>query len=179
MAASSSSSGVRNSLIKKLDHFEAQLSGLEEHLKPLMDADYEEVMSKMTPLEQSELNVSLAFTTASLYWMFLKTQGTDVKTHKIKDEIDRVKSYMARIKKASEQEDVKSSTTGEAQALARKRDVVLDKEAAARIVKANTTEPTVKNSVKRKAEESSTDSKAEQGETKGTGKRTKKNKKSA
>ncbi|EER07276.1 conserved hypothetical protein [Perkinsus marinus ATCC 50983] len=145
MAASSSSSGVRNSLIKKLDNFEAQLSSLEDHLKPLMDTDYEELMSKMTPLEQSELNVSLAFTTASLYWMFLKTQGTDVKTHKIKDEIERVKSYMARLKKASEQEDAKT----------RKRDVVLNKDAAERIVKAHTTESTVRTSGKRRAEESS------------------------
>ncbi|EER19599.1 conserved hypothetical protein [Perkinsus marinus ATCC 50983] len=178
MAASSSSSGVRNSLIKKLDNFEAQLSSLEEHLKPLMDTDYEELMSKMTQLyqvllilsalEQSELNVSLAFTTASLYWMFLKTQGTDVKTHKIKDEIDRVKSYMARIKKASEQEDAKT----------RKRDVVLNKDAAARIVKAHTTETTVQSSSKRKAEEAKQEKDEEEPKTT-SGKQAKRCKKSA
>ncbi|EER18603.1 conserved hypothetical protein [Perkinsus marinus ATCC 50983] len=168
MAASSSSSGVRSSLIKKLDNFEAQLSSLEDHLKPLMDTDYEELMSKMTPLEQSELNVSLAFTTASLYWMFLKTQGTDVKTHKIKDEIDRVKSYMARIKKASEQEDAKT----------RKRDVVLNKDAAARIVKAHTTETTVQSSSKRKAEEAKQEKDEEEPKTT-SGKQAKRCKKSA
>lgn len=60
-----------------------------------------QVLLILSALEQSELNVSLAFTTASLYWMFLKTQGTDVKTHKIKDEIVRLAAALVIITVAS------------------------------------------------------------------------------
>lgn len=90
---------------------------------------------------------------------------------------------MARLKKASEQEDAKSNNSGVdgernvllmslgclsvclvfcitvfgmvCCSLARKRDVVLNKDAAERIVKAHTTESTVRTSGKRRAEESS------------------------
>eukprot|EP01134_Creolimax_fragrantissima_P001237 CFRG1237T1 len=81
--------------------FDTNVSDLIAHLEPLLSANTEELQAKLTPEERAQLELAVAYATSSMFWMYLTTTGVDARTHPIKAELDRVKSYMARLKHAT------------------------------------------------------------------------------
>merc|ERR1712212_490717 len=57
-----------------------------------------ELVREMSSMEMIKIDLATAFTVNSLFWSYLVLQGVDPKTHPIKQELDRVQSYMAKIK---------------------------------------------------------------------------------
>merc|ERR1712036_17720 len=49
-------------------------------------------------METIKIDLATAFTVNSLFWSYLVLQGVDPKSHPIKQELDRVQSYMAKVK---------------------------------------------------------------------------------
>lgn len=63
-------------------------------------------MKKFTPLEVAKLDLVCAYSINSLFWMHLITQGVNPRSHDIKGELDRIKSYMGKVR---EIEDLKNA----------------------------------------------------------------------
>uniref|UniRef100_UPI00358E384E nuclear nucleic acid-binding protein C1D-like isoform X1 n=1 Tax=Myxine glutinosa TaxID=7769 RepID=UPI00358E384E len=101
--------------------FEKSLKAVDEALEPLLAASQDEVQQKVSytnimyktgligkcdvqlePLEQAKLQMVSAFAINSLFWMYLVTQGVDPKEHPIKQELDRVRTYMNKVKVCEE-----------------------------------------------------------------------------
>ncbi|KAJ3438462.1 nuclear nucleic acid-binding protein c1d [Anaeramoeba flamelloides] len=89
-------------ILESLQNFESSLDECEKTLQPILKHSLTEISSTLNPLEQAKLNMSLAYTINSLYFMYLKTQGIDPKNHPVKKEIERVKMYIKKIKDISE-----------------------------------------------------------------------------
>ncbi|XP_058242352.1 nuclear nucleic acid-binding protein C1D [Hemibagrus wyckioides] len=74
---------------------------------------------KLGPLEQAKLDLLSAYALNSLFWMYLVTQGVNPKDHGIKLELERIRTYMNRIKEITD----------------KKKASRLDKHAASRFVR--------------------------------------------
>jgi exosome complex protein LRP1 len=109
----------------KLTLLEEAVTEVETHLTPLLDSNLDEIAPNLKALESCELNCSLAYAATSLFFMYLRTQGVDPTSHPVHQEIDRVQSYMKKLRSAvdAEKEDGQR--------------LRVDSEAATRIVRAS------------------------------------------
>eukprot|EP00743_Colponemidia_sp_Colp-15_P005202 GILK01005597.1.p1 GENE.GILK01005597.1~~GILK01005597.1.p1 ORF type:complete len:145 (+),score=27.61 GILK01005597.1:46-435(+) len=114
---------------KNLSSFEDTISKLETHLKPLFETDINDLSAKLSPLESAKLNVMLAYGMDTLFYLYLKTQGVSPLEHPIKGELDRVKSYMKKVKEASDAMDPQNPSTTKGPT------IKVNSEAAKRVVK--------------------------------------------
>ncbi|XP_047677102.1 nuclear nucleic acid-binding protein C1D-like [Tachysurus fulvidraco] len=57
---------------------------------------------KLDPLEQAKVDLLSAYALSSLFWMYLVTQGVNPKDHGIKQELERIRTYMNRIKEITD-----------------------------------------------------------------------------
>jgi len=67
---------------------------IEKLLQTRLDADY----NSMSMVDKIKHDLLIAFMLNSLYWMYLRLGGVDPTTHKIKSELDRIKTTMDRAK---------------------------------------------------------------------------------
>lgn len=84
-----------------------------------------DVYETLSPEDKVEYDLFIAYSLNSLFWSFLRTQGTDPMKHGIKAELDRVRSYMARAKQVHDKKTMPR----------------VDKEAAERFVTSGLWEP--------------------------------------
>ncbi len=76
-----------------------QLDNLENYLGPLTDKPLnEKVSSNLPPIQQAEIYSNYAYALVAILFSYLKTLGTDTSNHKIMGELQRVKSYMNKVK---------------------------------------------------------------------------------
>ncbi|XP_006260751.1 PREDICTED: nuclear nucleic acid-binding protein C1D [Gavialis gangeticus] len=123
-----------------LSAFEKSLGCVDEMLKTMMSVSRSELLQKLDPLEQAKLDLVSAYTLNSMFWVYLATQGINPKDHPVKQELERIRTYMNRVKELTD----------------KKKASKLDKGAAARFVRnalwesASEKEPTSKISNKAK-----------------------------
>lgn len=94
----------------------------------LEDNCYESCYDQLTSIEKAKLDVGVAYSLASLLYMTLKSQGVPATSHPIKDDLNRIKKYVEKIKEMEQQ-----STAGSADATS-ERKVVVNSTAAKRVV---------------------------------------------
>merc|ERR1719198_663138 len=82
----------------KVSACRAALLAVEKHLEPLLAKSLPEVSRQLSPLENAELQVGLAYTVASLYFCHLLTQGVDPSDHPIRQELDRIQLYFKKVR---------------------------------------------------------------------------------
>ncbi|KAF4315690.1 hypothetical protein BBO99_00008558 [Phytophthora kernoviae] len=102
---------------------EQTLAAVEEHLDVFKETSVEDFVAPLSPLERAKVQVSLAYTINSLLFVFLKTQGVsskDIRQTHVKQELERVKAFVKKIKDAEE--------------LAKGPKLVLDKAASKRFI---------------------------------------------
>ncbi|KAF8575720.1 C1D-domain-containing protein [Ramaria rubella] len=99
---------------------ENSLDNLEEVLAPLLDKSFSQTISKLDLLQQTKLQVLLPYVVNDLVFIYLKTKGINPKTHPVVGELDRVKQYFDKIKKAENPD---------------KKRFAVDQEAATRFIK--------------------------------------------
>jgi len=128
-----------------LKWFNETVENVEETMKPLLNTARTVLTREMDSMEMIKLDLATAFTVNSLFWSYLVLQGVDPKTHPIKQELDRVQSYMAKIK---EIEDKKKAPR-------------LAKDAAKRFVRNAMFDLKEKNSQRAKQREASEDADVE------------------
>ncbi|KAJ3425919.1 sun-cor steroid hormone receptor co-repressor [Anaeramoeba flamelloides] len=89
-------------LLDNINNFDQSLTKCENTLEQMLKHSLPEITENLEPLEQAKLNMSIAYTINSLYFMYLKTQGIDPKNHPVKKELERVKLYIKKIKDITE-----------------------------------------------------------------------------
>ncbi|XP_061409957.1 LOW QUALITY PROTEIN: nuclear nucleic acid-binding protein C1D [Lethenteron reissneri] len=82
--------------------FQAAERGIEAALEPLMSTPRVEWQNTLDPLEQAKLDLMSAYTLNSMFWMYLVCQGVNPKMHPIKQEMDRIKTHMQRLKEITD-----------------------------------------------------------------------------
>ncbi|KAL7421730.1 hypothetical protein Q5752_003501 [Cryptotrichosporon argae] len=101
-----------------LNKLTAALNGIEAGLVSLTSVPLDETRGALPSLDRAKLDVLLAYTINDLIWMYLRTRGVEPDTHDVTRELDRIKTYYAKIK------DVESPPTR----------VPIDKGAAHRLI---------------------------------------------
>ncbi|KAG5924203.1 hypothetical protein E4U61_001342 [Claviceps capensis] len=107
-----------------LDKLDYQLDKLEDALSPLLK-DLNERASQLPLLDKAKLFSLTAYAIESLLFSYLRLQGADAQNHAVYAELKRVQQYFGKISAVEEPEG------------AGKRNVVVNQEAAARILKAD------------------------------------------
>mmetsp|Transcript_28722 Transcript_28722/g.45034 ORF Transcript_28722/g.45034 Transcript_28722/m.45034 type:complete len:149 (-) Transcript_28722:1442-1888(-) len=110
----------------RLTALEEAMTKLEQELEPALNTNWDTLTGDLEALDKAKLNLMIAYAADSLFFLYLKTQGQDPTQHPISEEVERVKSYLVKLKDAV-------SPAEREQARLR-----LNKEAAARFIMAGT-----------------------------------------
>ncbi|KAK9541179.1 hypothetical protein VZT92_001244 [Zoarces viviparus] len=119
MAADSRAEDYPHEIDEQLTGFDSSVSSVKTMLEKLMSMPRNELLQKLDPLDQAKLDLMSAYTLNSLFWMYLVTQGVNPREHGIKQELERIRTYMNKVKEITD----------------RKKAARLDKGAAARFLK--------------------------------------------
>ena len=71
-----------------LSNLDSSLTSLEEHLNPLFDVPWDELSARLDPVEKAKLNLMMAYSAASLFYMYLKSQVNSVEYVKLTRKFD-------------------------------------------------------------------------------------------
>lgn len=124
---------------EQLTCFDSSVTSVKTILEQLMSMPRNDLLQKLDPLDQAKLDLMSAYTLNSLFWMYLVTQGINPREHGIKQELERIRTYMNKVKEITE----------------KKKAARLDKGAAARFVRSALYDPDNKDSKKKAASTSS------------------------
>ncbi|XP_018595785.1 nuclear nucleic acid-binding protein C1D [Scleropages formosus] len=102
-----------------LTEFDSSVDAVNAMVKTLVSVSRNELLGKLDPLEQAKLDLMSAYALNSLYWTYLVTQGVNPKEHGVKQELERIRTYMNKVREITD----------------RKKAARLDKEAAARFLR--------------------------------------------
>ncbi|KAM6280465.1 nuclear nucleic acid-binding protein C1D [Porphyrio hochstetteri] len=112
-----------------LTAFEKSLDSVDEMLKTMMSVSRSELLQKFEPLEQAKLDLVSLYTLNSVFWVYLAVQGINPKEHPVKKELERIRTYMNKVKEIAD----------------KKKAAKLDKGAASRFVRNALWEPNDEN----------------------------------
>ncbi|KAL1760872.1 hypothetical protein FB107DRAFT_269582 [Schizophyllum commune] len=104
----------------KVAALNASLDKLETELAPLLNKPLAETLAGLEPIEKARLQTLLPYIIYDLSFIQLKVNGEDPKTHAVIPELDRVRQYFEKIKKAEDSAP---------------KPPTVDKDAAARFIK--------------------------------------------
>ncbi|KAF4979368.1 hypothetical protein FZEAL_4409 [Fusarium zealandicum] len=107
-----------------LDRLDVQLDDLEETLQPLL-GNLEGMASELPLLDKAKLFSLTAYAIESLLFSSLKLEGADAQNHAVFTELKRIQQYFGKIKAI------------ESPAVEEPRNLTVNREAAARILKAD------------------------------------------
>lgn len=135
MAADSRAEDYPQEIDDQLTGFDSSASSVKTMLEKMISMPRNELLQKLDPLDQAKLDLMSAYTLNSLFWMYLVTQGVNPREHGIKQELERIRTYMNKVKEITD----------------KRKAARLDKGAAARFVRNALYEPDEKDSRKRAA----------------------------
>ncbi|KAM3606052.1 uncharacterized protein V6R79_009876 [Siganus canaliculatus] len=135
MAADSRNEDYPQEIDEQLTAFDSSVTSVKTMLEKLISMPRNEVLQTLDPLDQAKLDLMSAYTLNSLFWMYLVTQGINPREHGIKQELERIRTYMNKVKEITD----------------KKKAARLDKGAASRFVRNALYEPDEKDSRKKAA----------------------------
>ncbi|XP_060579171.1 nuclear nucleic acid-binding protein C1D-like, partial [Ruditapes philippinarum] len=97
-------SEIPHELRGKVAAFDSSLNNVENEFEPLLKLSQIELNAKLSNLEKAKLDLVAAYSINSLFWMYLNVCGVNPKDHGIKQELDRIRSYMNRVKEIQDKE---------------------------------------------------------------------------
>ena len=83
--------------------FDLALREVEQQVGALTEHEWSALTEGLSPLETARLNVTSAYALNTLYFIYLKTQGVVTSEHPVKQELERVRTYLKKAKSASGQ----------------------------------------------------------------------------
>ncbi|KAJ9476586.1 Homeobox domain-containing protein [Pseudozyma hubeiensis] len=110
-------SSLRQSPLPTLSALASSFTDLNTLLQPLLSIPYSELNAALQSnssfksntedelqgrLDAARMQVSVAYVLMDLVWILLKTKGVDTRDHPVMQELERVKSYFAKIKGVQE-----------------------------------------------------------------------------
>jgi exosome complex protein LRP1 len=91
--------------IDTLESCHSNLNTIEDCMNHLLeDNRYEKCYDQLASIEKAKLDVGVAYGLASLLFITLKSQGMPASDHPIKDDLNRIKKYVAKIKEMEQQQ---------------------------------------------------------------------------
>uniref|UniRef100_A0A673VZV4 Nuclear nucleic acid-binding protein C1D n=1 Tax=Salmo trutta TaxID=8032 RepID=A0A673VZV4_SALTR len=87
---------------EQLTGFESSVGAVNNMVQTILSMPRNELVQKLDPLEQAKLDLMSAYSLNSLFWMYLVTQGINPKEHAIKQELERIRTYMNRVKEITD-----------------------------------------------------------------------------
>ncbi|XP_062286194.1 nuclear nucleic acid-binding protein C1D [Scomber scombrus] len=135
MAADMGTDDYPHEIDEQLTGFDSSASSVKTMLEKLMSMPRNDLTQNLDPLDQAKLDLMSAYTLNSLFWMYLVTQGLNPREHGIKQELERIRTHMNRVKEITD----------------KKKAARLDKGAAARFVRNALYEPDEKDPKKKAA----------------------------
>ncbi|NP_001135361.1 nuclear nucleic acid-binding protein C1D [Salmo salar] len=87
---------------EQLTGFESSVGTVNNMVQTILSMPRNELVQKLDPLEQAKLDLMSAYSLNSLFWMYLVTQGINPKEHAIKQELERIRTYMNRVKEITD-----------------------------------------------------------------------------
>lgn len=120
---------------EQLTAFDSSVSTVKSMLETLISMPRNDLLQKLDPLDQAKLDLMSVYTLNSLFWMYLVTQGINPREHGIKQELERIRTYMNKVKEITD----------------KKKAARLDKGAASRFVRNALYDPEEKNSASKNA----------------------------
>ncbi|XP_036159878.1 nuclear nucleic acid-binding protein C1D-like [Myotis myotis] len=85
-----------------LSTFENSIGAVDDILKTMMSVSGNELLQKLDPLEQAKVDLVSDYILNSVFWVYLATQGVNLKEHPVKQELERIRVYMNRVKEITE-----------------------------------------------------------------------------
>ncbi|KAJ3272651.1 DNA-binding protein c1d [Terramyces sp. JEL0728] len=82
---------------KELQLLESKLTTVLQILEPLFQVPIEEHFEKLNPNHKASLLVTLSFAINTLTFVYLKIQGVNPKSHRVKQELARCKTYFDKL----------------------------------------------------------------------------------
>ncbi|XP_056105725.1 nuclear nucleic acid-binding protein C1D [Rhinichthys klamathensis goyatoka] len=110
---------------ENLNDFDSSVSSVQNMVQTLVSVSRSDHLRKLDPLDQAKLDLMSAYALNSMFWMYLVTQGVNPKDHAIKQELERIRTYMNKVKEITD----------------RRKAARLDKDAASRFVRSALWEP--------------------------------------
>ncbi|KAG1949562.1 nuclear nucleic acid-binding protein C1D [Pimephales promelas] len=108
-----------------LNDFDSSVSSVQNMVQTLVSVSRSDHLRNLDPLDQAKLDLMSAYALNSMFWMYLVTQGVNPKDHAIKQELERIRTYMNKVKEITD----------------RRKAARLDKDAASRFVRSALWEP--------------------------------------
>ncbi|XP_055745595.1 nuclear nucleic acid-binding protein C1D-like [Salvelinus fontinalis] len=87
---------------EQLTGFESSVGAVNNMVQTVISMPRNELVQRLDPLEQAKLDLMSAYSLNSLFWMYLVTQGINPKEHGIKQEMERIRMYMNRVKEIAD-----------------------------------------------------------------------------
>ncbi|XP_070772402.1 nuclear nucleic acid-binding protein C1D [Enoplosus armatus] len=143
MAADIRTEDYPHEIDEQLTGFDSSVSSVKTMLEKLMSMPRNDLLQKLDPLDQAKLDLMSTYTLNSLFWMYLVTQGVNPREHGIKQELERIRTYMNKVKEITD----------------KKKAARLDKGAAARFVRSALYDPDERDSMKKAASKKAADTK--------------------
>uniref|UniRef100_A0A3Q3W0L2 Nuclear nucleic acid-binding protein C1D n=1 Tax=Mola mola TaxID=94237 RepID=A0A3Q3W0L2_MOLML len=125
MAADGTNEDYPHEIDEQLTGFDSSVAAVKTMLEKLMSMPRNELLQTLEPLDQAKLDLMSAYVLNSLFWMYLITQGVNPREHAIKQELERIRTCMNKVKEITD----------------KKKAARLDKGAAARFVRNALFEP--------------------------------------
>lgn len=83
---------------------ENSLEQVENFFSCLDSTSYTALHESLTPLDQARFDLTGVYALNSLMWAYLRTRGVDPKQTPLKSELERVKSYMDKLKSVTDRQ---------------------------------------------------------------------------
>ena len=110
MASSSSSPALPAEVAQVVSDFEGQLKNIEQLVGRLQGEPWHKICGPDTPpLDSARMHLMIAYAANSLFWIYLRTQGVKTQNHPVRQELDRIKTCLRKVKEA---EAAQSSSSG-------------------------------------------------------------------
>ncbi|KAI8060169.1 hypothetical protein BC940DRAFT_246874 [Gongronella butleri] len=84
---------------KQAKALRARIDVIVQHLQPLLKKNLDD-FTALSKTDRCKLDILLAYTIDSLYYMYIRLQGQDPQQHQIFEELKRVQQYIQKIKVA-------------------------------------------------------------------------------
>ncbi|XP_052006441.1 nuclear nucleic acid-binding protein C1D-like [Xyrauchen texanus] len=87
---------------ENLNDFESSVSSVQNVVQTLVSVSRSDRLLKLDHLDQAKLDLMSAYALNSMFWMYLVTQGVNPKDHGIKQELERIRTYMNKVKEITD-----------------------------------------------------------------------------
>ncbi|KAI7805538.1 nuclear nucleic acid-binding protein C1D [Triplophysa rosa] len=87
---------------ENLNEFDSSVTSVQNMVQSLISAPRSNHLVKLNPLDQAKLDLMSVYALNSMFWMYLVTQGVNPKDHGIKQELERIRTCMNKVKEIAD-----------------------------------------------------------------------------